>query len=72
MPDQVRTGVGILLFPESRFQPMMEYSGLFFVSAPDTPPDNSFGARDPVDGVWGIRMYPWKEHRQSTSATGAC
>jgi outer membrane protein OmpA-like peptidoglycan-associated protein len=60
MPDQVRTGVGFLLFPESRFQPMMEYSGVVFVSAPGTPPDTSFGARDPVDGVWGLRMYPWK------------
>jgi outer membrane protein OmpA-like peptidoglycan-associated protein len=60
MPDQVRTGAGILLFPESRFQPMMEYSGVIFVSAPGTPPDNSFGARDPVDGVWGLRMYPWR------------
>jgi len=38
----------------------MEYSGVVFVSAPGTPPDTSFGARDPVDGVWGIRMYPWK------------
>jgi outer membrane protein OmpA-like peptidoglycan-associated protein len=60
MPDQVRTGVGFLMFPESRFQPMMEYSGVVFVSAPNTPPDTSFGARDPVDGVWGLRMYPWK------------
>ncbi len=60
MPDQVRTGVGLLFLPESRFQPMMEYSGLLFVNAPNTPPDNSFGARDPVDGIWGIRMYPWK------------
>jgi outer membrane protein OmpA-like peptidoglycan-associated protein len=60
MPDQVRSGVGLQLFPESRFQPMMEFSGVLFVKAPATPPDNSFGARDPVDGVWGIRMYPWK------------
>jgi len=60
MPDQVRTGVGFLLFPESRFQPMMEYSGLIFVSAPDSPRSMVFGARDPVDGVWGLRMYPWK------------
>jgi hypothetical protein len=35
---------------------MMEYSGVVFVSAPGTPPDNSFGARDPIDGIWGIRM----------------
>ena len=60
MPDQVRTGVGFLMFPESRFQPMVEYSGVIFVSAPSTPPDNSFGARDPVEGVWGFRVYPSK------------
>ena len=60
MPDQVRTGIGFLMFPESRFQPMVEYSGVVFTSAPGTPPDNSFGARDPIDGVWGLRMYPWK------------
>jgi outer membrane protein OmpA-like peptidoglycan-associated protein len=60
MPDQLRTGVGFQMFPESRFQPMMEYSGVIFVRAPATPPDNSFGARDPVDGVWGLRMYPLK------------
>ncbi len=60
MPDQLRTGVGFLFFPESRFQPMMEYNGVVFVRAPNTPPDNSFGARDPVDGIWGLRMYPWK------------
>jgi hypothetical protein len=60
MPDQVRTGVGLLFLPEGRFQPMMEYSGVVFVSAPNTPPDMSFGARDPVDGIWGLRMYPWR------------
>ena len=60
MPDQVKTGVGLQLFPESRFQPMMEYSGVVFVSAPGTPEDMSFGPRDPVDGIWGLRMYPWK------------
>ncbi len=60
MPDQVKTGVGLLFAPESRFQPMMEYNGTVFVSAPATPADNSFGARDPIDGIWGLRMYPWK------------
>lgn len=60
MPDQVKIGAGILLFPEKRFQPMMEYSSVVFSNAPGTPADNSFGARDPIDGVWGIRMYPWK------------
>jgi len=60
MPDQVRTGFGFLLFPESRFEPMMEYSSVIFASAPDSPRSMTFGARDPVDGVWGLRMYPWK------------
>src|SRR5579864_5392902 len=60
MSDQIRTGVGMLMFPESRFQPMAEYSAVIFSGAPDSPPDTSFGARDPVDAVWGLRMYPWK------------
>jgi PKD domain-containing protein/Big-like domain-containing protein len=60
MPDQVHAGIGFLMLPESRFQPMMEYNGTVFVSAPGTPPDSSFGARDPIDGIWGLRMYPWK------------
>jgi len=60
MPDQLRTGVGFQFLPESRFQPMMEYSGVVFVRAPSTPPDTSFGARDPIDGIWGLRMYPWR------------
>lgn len=60
MPDQVKTGAGLLMLPESRIEPMMEYTGTVFVSAPGTPPDTSFGARDPVDGIWGVRIYPWK------------
>ncbi|MGA7795238.1 MAG: PKD domain-containing protein [Candidatus Acidiferrales bacterium] len=60
MADQVRMGAGLLMFPESRFQPMLEYSGVIFASAPDSQPNNSFGARDPVDEVSGLRMYPWK------------
>jgi len=49
-----------LLFPESRFQPMVEYSAVVFDSAPTSPVNTNFGARDPVDEVTGIRMYPWK------------
>ena len=60
MPDQLRSGVGFLFLPDRRFEPMMEYSSVVFVSAPGTPQDMSFGARDPVEGIWGIRMYPWK------------
>jgi len=57
MANQLKMGGGILLFPESRFQPMMEYSAVIFDSAPNTPGDTTLGARDPIDGVWGIRMY---------------
>jgi outer membrane protein OmpA-like peptidoglycan-associated protein len=57
MADQFRTSAGILLFPNSRFQPMSEYSAVLFRGG---TPDTTFGARDPVDEVVGLRMYPWK------------
>ena len=61
VPDQIRTGAGLILFPESRFQPMTEYTGTIFIGRSSSrTPDTTFGARDPVDGVWGLRMYPWK------------
>ncbi len=56
--DQVRAGAGILLFPDSRLQVMSEYTGVAFVGL--ATPNTTFGARDPVDGVWGVRLYPWK------------
>jgi hypothetical protein len=60
MPDQLRVGAGIVSFPESRVQLIWEYSGVVFVSAPGTPSDNSFGAREPIEGVYGLRIYPSK------------
>jgi len=57
MPDQIRTSAGLLLFPNHRFQPMVEYSGVIFSGG---VPNTTFGPRDPVDAVWGLRMYPWK------------
>jgi len=60
MADQLRTGAGFLLFPESRIQPMAEYTAVIFNRAPNAIPDTTFGARDPIDGVWGLRAYPWK------------
>jgi len=56
--DQVRGGAGFLLFPQSRFQIMNQYTGVVFVGT--ATPNTTFGARDPVDGVWGFRLYPWK------------
>jgi outer membrane protein OmpA-like peptidoglycan-associated protein len=59
--DQFRAGAGFIFFPESRFQPMTEYTTVaFFGRSATRTPDNPLGARDPVDGVWGLRMYPWK------------
>jgi outer membrane protein OmpA-like peptidoglycan-associated protein len=61
MANQVRTGFGFISFPESRFQLMTEYSAVIFTSAfSNSTPDTSFGARDPIDGIWGVRVYPWK------------
>jgi outer membrane protein OmpA-like peptidoglycan-associated protein len=56
--DQARAGAGILLFPQSRIQFMTEYTGIIFVG--QATPNTTFGARDPVDGVWGVRLYPWR------------
>jgi outer membrane protein OmpA-like peptidoglycan-associated protein len=57
MAHQFRTGAGLILFPESRFQPMTEYTAVVFTGHNATP-NTTFGPRDPVDGVWGLRMYP--------------
>jgi outer membrane protein OmpA-like peptidoglycan-associated protein len=54
--NQLRMGAGFILLPRSRVQFMNEYTGIVFVG--DSTPNQSFGARDPVDGVWGVRLYP--------------
>ena len=60
LPDQLKVGAGLLMFPESRIQPMAEYTATIFSHASSFIPDTTFGARDPVDGVWGVRVYPTK------------
>jgi hypothetical protein len=52
--DQVHTGAGCILFSAKRLQFMSEYNGLVFVGA--AVPNTTFGARDPVDGAWGVRV----------------
>lgn len=54
MADELRASAGFLLFPESRFQPMSEYSAVVFNGG---TPNTTFGPRDPADAVWGLRMY---------------
>lgn len=53
--DQINLGVGFLAFPEHRVQIMSEYTGTIFVGK--HTPDTTFGARDPIDTVWGVRVY---------------
>ena len=60
--DQFRTGIGLISFPESRIQPMTEYTAVIFTNGfkSSATPDTTFGARDPVEEVVGFRLYPWK------------
>lgn len=53
--DQIHVGAGFLAFPQHRVQIMSEYTGTVFVGS--HTPNTSFGARDPVDTVWGVRLY---------------
>lgn len=53
--DQVHVGAGFDLFPEKRYQFLNEYTATIFVGT--HTPDTTFGARDPIDGVWGMRVY---------------
>jgi hypothetical protein len=55
LADQIHLGSGFILFPAKRLQFMSEYNGLVFAGA--ATPNTTFGARDPVDGVWGARFY---------------
>ncbi len=55
LADQIHVGSGFILFPAKRIQFMSEYNGLAFVGA--ATPNTTFGARDPVDGIWGLRIY---------------
>lgn len=53
--DQLRFGVGLHFLPQKRFQIINEYNALVF-SGKSTP-NTTFGARDPLDGIWGFRYY---------------
>jgi outer membrane protein OmpA-like peptidoglycan-associated protein len=54
--DQERLDVGYILFPNKRIQFMNEYTGLIFTG--NSTATTTFGPRDPVDGIWGFRIYP--------------
>ncbi|HVB33912.1 MAG TPA: OmpA family protein [Patescibacteria group bacterium] len=57
LADQEHIGTGFIFFPRSRFQLMTEYNGVIYDG--NATPTTTFGPRDPVDGIWGIRVYPW-------------
>lgn len=57
LADQEKFGTGFLFFPDWRVQPMTEFTGIVFDGT--ATPTTTFGPRDPVDGVWGVRFYPW-------------
>jgi outer membrane protein OmpA-like peptidoglycan-associated protein len=59
--DQFKSSAGLLFFPESRIQPMNEYNALVFTDIKGlSQADTTFGARDPIDGLWGARLYLFK------------
>ena len=53
--QQVILGVGFLSFPRKRIQLMSEYNAVIFASK---PANTTLDARDPVDAIWGVRLYP--------------
>lgn len=53
--DQVHVGAGFDIFPEKRYQILNEYTAIAFVG--NHTPVTTFGPRDPIDGVWGVRAY---------------
>lgn len=57
--DEINVGAGFLAFPRHRLQIMSEYTGTIFTGSHTR--DTTFGARDPIDTVWGIRLYLLRE-----------
>lgn len=56
---QFKAGFGMLMFPRGRVQIISEYGGTFFFD--NATPNTSFGPRDPLEAIWGVRLYPWKQ-----------
>jgi outer membrane protein OmpA-like peptidoglycan-associated protein len=58
LSDQMGVGFGMLIWPDKRFQIISEYDGLIYIGKGIQ--NTTFGARDPVDSVTGVRIYPWR------------
>ncbi|HEV2388000.1 MAG TPA: OmpA family protein [Candidatus Acidoferrales bacterium] len=57
LADQNQIGTGFLFFPYSRIQILTEYDGVIYTGS--ATPTMTFGPRDPVEGLWGVRLYPY-------------
>jgi len=57
--DQMRVGFGMLMFPGKRINIITEYDGLIYLRR--AIPNTTFGARDPVDNVTGLRLHLSKD-----------
>jgi hypothetical protein len=55
LADQMGVGLGMLIFPDKRFNIITEYSSLIYMR--NGLPNTSLGARDPVDNITGVRLY---------------
>jgi hypothetical protein len=58
LADQMLVGGGFVVFPDHRFQIMTEYSGTIYIGKGIQ--NTSFGSRDPVDNITGVRIYAFK------------
>jgi outer membrane protein OmpA-like peptidoglycan-associated protein len=58
LADQEQLGTGFIFFPHDRFQVLTEYDATIFDG--NATPTTTFGPRDPVQGIWGFRVYPWR------------
>ena len=55
---QFRPGFGFTVFPQKRIQIISEYTGVIFFGT--ATQNTTFGPRDPIGSVSGVRLYPWR------------
>jgi PKD domain len=55
---QFRPGFGFTVFPQKRVQIISEYTGVIFFG--QGTQNTTFGPRDPIGSVSGVRLYPWR------------
>jgi outer membrane protein OmpA-like peptidoglycan-associated protein len=58
LADQLTIATGTIIFPNKRLQLMTEHVATIFTGT--STQNTTFGARDPFDGVYGIRWYAFR------------